>query len=103
MTTQVERFKYNAGVSGTVTVPSGRAVTGITAHASASGASMTIAAQGADTAADPTGDSIPIPAGASISLGVPVIEQNDEQLGPGTVIVFTGTDSYLIVYRLVRA
>lgn len=103
MSTQIERFKYNAGASGTVTVPHGRCITGVTAHATGSGATLTIAAQGESTDADSTGDAIPIPAGTSISFGVPVIEENIDQLGPGTVLTFTGTDSYFIVYRQVKA
>lgn len=102
MTTQIERFKYNAGASGTVTVPAGRAVTGVTAHATGSGATLTIAAKGDNTPADSTGDSIPIPAGTSISFGVPVIEEDVDQLGPGTVFTFTGTDSYLVIYRQIK-
>lgn len=103
MSTNVERFKYNAGASGTVTVPEGCCVAGLAVHATGAGATFTIAAQGVDTDQSPAGDAVPVPAGSALAFGAPVIEVNLQLLGPGTQFVFTGTDSYFIVYRLLRA
>jgi hypothetical protein len=76
---------YSAGVSGTYTVPANAYATGITCHATTVG-SLSIN----------SGDAIPIPAGAAFSMSPPLLGTNF-QLGPGSTIVFTGTDSYVVV------
>ncbi len=94
-------FDYAAGASGTVTVPAGRYVTGIACHATSAG-TLTILAQGEETSAGTTGASIPLPAGVGLSLGAPVIRGDINELGPGSVFTFVGTDMYLLAYTRVR-
>lgn len=90
-------FLYAAGTAGAYTVPSGAFVTGITAHATGSGAYLTIAVQAVGQATDAgTGPQVPIPAGVGIELGRPVLLGSVQELGPGTVITTSGTDSYLV-------
>ena len=72
-------WNYIAGVSGTVSVPSGMRVIGITAHASVSGASLTING----------GNSFPIISGCAIA-----ISPAGNVIAP--TIVFTNTDAYFI-------
>jgi hypothetical protein len=84
------QFSYQAGSSGTVTVPAGVFVTAIAVHATSAG-SFTITPKGPGTVAPATaGASVPIPAGVGFSL------EFLGELGPGTVIVFTGTDMYFV-------
>jgi hypothetical protein len=73
---ELDRFMYDAGASGNVTVPSGRYVRGVLCHAAAatSNATLTITPQGEDTAAGLAGPPIPIPGGTAISFGVPVLD-----------------------------
>jgi hypothetical protein len=74
----VGAWSYHSGVSGTLVVPAGQRVLGISAHATAAG-SMVING----------GSSIPIPAGASFNL-----EPNGNLVAP--TVVFTGTDAYFV-------
>ena len=90
------RFSYLAGTAGTATVPAGYFVTGIAAHATNSGASFTIAPQGPDTSAGVAGPSIPVPAGVGFGLGKPTLLGQQDEMGDGTVIVFTGTDMHFV-------
>ena len=78
-------FLYNAGVAGTYTVPANNYVTGVTCHAT-----------GAATLSINGGDPIPIPAGAAFSMCEPLIGTNN-QLPGGSTLVFTGTDSYVVL------
>jgi hypothetical protein len=96
--TMASRFSYDAGASGTVTVPAGKKVVGIACHASGAG-SFTIAPTGPNDAAAVTGASIPLPAGTSFSIGRPVLDGDQNEVGPGSVIIFTGTDSYFVAYE----
>lgn len=88
------QFSYNGGTSGTVTVLTGKMITLISCY-SAAGGTLTIAPGGANQVAPPTaGDSITIPAGVPWSREWPM----GGPLGPATVLVFTGTDSYYVEY-----
>ena len=84
-------FLYHASAATAVTVPTGYVVTGIAAHATGSGAYFTIAPNGASA-----GDEIPVPAGSGIAIGCPVLLGNAGELGAGTVITPSGTDSFLV-------
>ena len=85
-------YSYDAGTSGTVTVPAGCKVTLITA-ASTAGGTITITPKGANQTGT-AGAAIPVPAGGSWSrdwmMGGP--------LGPGTIIAFATTVSYYVEY-----
>jgi hypothetical protein len=83
-------ISYDTGSAGTVTVPSGKSVLMITCHATTAG-TLTITPKGAGQTGT-AGGAIPIPAGAALTfemLGA---------IGEGTVLVFSGTDSYLVTY-----
>ena len=91
---------YLAGTNGTVTVPQGKRVTGMTCL-SIGGGSFTITIGGPNTAAPAApGPPVPIPAGVSFSLP-PLFSLG--QLGPGTIFTFTSTDSYFISLGALRA
>jgi hypothetical protein len=97
------RFTYASGVSGAYTVPAGQYVTGFAAHATGSGAYCTVAAQGPDTSAGVAGSQIPIPAGSSLQVTVPQVTPSgagntggQDIIGDGSVLAFSGTDSYLV-------
>jgi hypothetical protein len=89
-------FVYFSGTAGTVTVPSGSYVTGLSCHATGSGASLTITPDGPNIPTPTAGSAIPIPAGAAYSLSRPVIAGNANELGAGSVFVFAGTDAYIV-------
>lgn len=93
------RFSYDAGISGAVTVPNGKQVIGITCL-SVAGGSLTIAPGGANHPNPPVaGASIPLPANASFDLSW---AGGLTQLGGGTVITFTSTDSYFVAYAQMK-
>ena len=94
------RFSYDAGVSGTVTVPAGKQVIGGMVMAPGGG-SFTIAPGGANHP-NPVvaGPSIPLPAGSSFDLA---IFASATQLGGGTTFVFSGTASYMVMYAQHKA
>lgn len=71
-------WSYYAGTSGTVNVAAGRRVIGIAAHATSAG-SLTING----------GETIPLPAGASIAIA-----PQGNLVAPTVILV--GTDSYFI-------
>jgi hypothetical protein len=71
-------WAYHAGASGTLTLGGSERVIGIGAHATAA---ATVTING--------GDSIPVPAGISVSI-------NPTGNLVGAVIVFSGTDSYFV-------
>ena len=75
---EIGTWKYYAGVAGTVTVGAGERVIGIAAHASVVG---TVTING--------GPTITIP--VNVSVG---IEPDGNLVAP--VIVFTGTDTYIV-------
>lgn len=85
------QVSFDAGTSGTVTVPSGRVLTRIVVHASGLGATMTITPAGANQ----TGVA---------SAAMPVIQDDWlhlgflGELGGGSTVAFVGTDSYLLQY-----
>ena len=87
---------YTAGTSGAYTVPAGAFVSGITAHATGSGAYLTISVQAVGQADAGTGSQIPIPPGVGFEIGRPVLTGSVLELGPGTVVTTSGTDSYAI-------
>lgn len=88
-------FGYYAGSSGTVTIPAHVYITGIGCHATTAGTlAMTLVGPWSDGGASP---SIPIPAGVGWSAPPEIIGALNS-LGPGSVITFTGTDSYTITY-----
>ena len=91
----VDTFTYLSGTSGTVTVPAGTYVTGVGAYATTAG-TLVITPNGQGVTAPVAGPSIPIPAGVGWSMLVPVLIRAPQELGAGTIFVFTGTTSYTI-------
>lgn len=85
------QFSYDAGTSGTVTVPAGVVVTSIGCHISGGGASLTIQPSGAGQTGT-AGPPIPLPAAGWFGL------KSMGELGTGTIFTFTGTDSYFVFY-----
>ena len=109
--TIVDPLVFATGVSGTYTVPRGYVV-GLSAIASATadggldsggvGATVTITPNGPNITdgAAVTQPPILIPAGYNWSVGRPVIQGNENEMGKGTVIVFYGTQTYTVVMSL---
>ena len=95
-TLAASQFSYSAGTAASVTVAAGKQVTGIACHASGSGATLTIT-PGGPNQAPVAGDAIPIPPTGWFSI------RFMGELGPGTVLAFSGTDSYLVTYAKLRA
>lgn len=94
------RYSHAAGASGTVTVPAGSNVTSVSCH-STGGGTLTITPGGANqTGVAQT--AIPIPAGSDWFVIPPHVVALG-QLGGGTVLVFTGTDSYIVTYATFRS
>lgn len=89
-------FFYATGISGTYTVPAGAYVTAITCHASASSATLTLTPSGPGVTSPEAGQPIAIPVGGALTLARPILQGNASELGAGSVIVFTNTDTYLV-------
>jgi hypothetical protein len=87
---------YAAGTAGTVTVAAGSYVTGVSCHATGAGATLTITPNGPGVADAAAGAAIPIPAGGAYSLARPVLVGNSQELGTGSIFVFSGTDAYVV-------
>lgn len=93
------QFSYDAGAAASVTVPAGCFVTRVICRSSAGG-TLTITAKGPNQAAPAVaGTAIPIIANAPPFqldglLGI---------LGPGSILLFTTTDSYYVEYVKMRA
>ena len=81
-TLAASRWSYSAGESGTVVVPPGCVATGVFCQGGTFGATMTI----------DDGDEVPLPLGSALAFRL------FGELGPGTVIVFENTASYVITY-----
>ena len=92
-------FDYLAGTSGTVTVPANFFVTGIQAHASVAGASLTVTPVGADGGGGIALAAIPIASGSTLALGGPAILGHADEIGPTSSMVFASTDSFLVTLR----
>ena len=90
------RFFYAAGTSGTVTVAAGSYVTGISCHATGSGATLTITPSGPDVTSPVAGPAIPIPQNGALSLSKPLLTGNSDELGTGSTLVFSSTDAYIV-------
>lgn len=86
------RFTYDAGTSGSVTVPAGKSVTRVACIATAGGATLTITPGGANQTGV-AGAAIPVPVEGGW-FGLAMLGE----LGPGTVFAFSGTASYLVTY-----
>lgn len=87
------QFSYSGGTAATVTVPATvTCVVRITCY-SAAGGTLTITPKGANQTGT-AGDAITIPAGVPFAIAWP----NGGPLGPGTVLVFSGTSSYYVEY-----
>jgi hypothetical protein len=91
-------FFYTAGTAGTVTVSAGSYVTGLSAHATGGGATLTITPSGPQVTSPAAGPGIPIPAGGAYSLSRPVLVGNSNELGTGSTLVFAGTDAYIVTF-----
>lgn len=87
---------YTSGTAATYTVPAGAYVTGLTAHATGAGAYLTIEPEGLGVIDASVGSQIPIPPGVGFELGRPVLVGSLYELGPGSVLTFSGTDSYAV-------
>jgi hypothetical protein len=128
-TPAADSFTYAAGTAGTYIVPAGFAATSVWAHNTSGGGTLTIAPSGprelsacaafdagiydagpdADAAAPSwwgdagtclaAGASIVIPAASDYELAIPTISGGPDELGDGTVFVFTGTDSYVVTLQ----
>lgn len=86
------RFSYDAGASGTVTVPAGVVVTRVACIATAGGATLQITPGGANQTGA-AGATIPVPVEGGW-FGMSMLGE----LGAGTVFTFTGTASYVVTY-----
>lgn len=91
-TLATSKFSYDAGASGTVTVPAGKAVTRFAAIATTDGATLTITPGGAGQSGV-AGAAMPIPV-AGGWFGLSMLGE----LGAGSVLAFSGTASYLVTY-----
>jgi hypothetical protein len=90
------QFFYAAGSSGTYTVPAGSYVTGVSCHATGGGATLTMTPNGPGVVSPVAGPSVPIPAGAALSLTRPLLQGNSQEFGTGSVFVFANTDAYIL-------
>jgi hypothetical protein len=111
VSTIVDPMVLATGISGSYTVPRGY-VTSISAVASSGLADAGIDAGGYGTITiTPNGPGvtdgsavvqppIPIPAGYTYTVSRPVIQGSANELGVGTVIVFTNTQSYIVTMSL---
>jgi hypothetical protein len=120
--TVADPYSYASGTSGTYTVPAGYYVTSWWAHNTTSGGTVTITATspnwlgacydaGVIDAGDGgvivldggpcvgPGTTITIPAGTQYQQTVPTLVGVPDELGSGTVFVFTSTDSYVVTLR----
>jgi hypothetical protein len=95
-TAGTDAFSYAAGTAGTYTVPAGTYVTSLTAHATGSGATLTMTPSGPNVTSPVAGPAIAIPAGAAYALNRPVLSGQANELGAGTTLVFAETDSYVV-------
>lgn len=90
---------YYAGTSGgTVTVPAGAYVTLLTATGNSDGgiATITVTPNGVGYPSIDAGPPITILAGSGFSWGRGVLIGSLSELGPGTVIAFSGTATYFV-------
>jgi hypothetical protein len=109
-TTVVDPLVFATGVSGTYIVPRGyvvgfSAVASTTADAGVDGgtggyATVTITPSGPNVGTPVAQPPIYIPAGLNYSTGRPVIQGNTNELGVGSIFVFSGTSTYTIVMSL---
>mgnify|MGYP001443614092 CR=1 FL=1 len=86
------QYSYSTGTAGTVTVGAGLSVVAFTCY-SAAGGTLTITPNGPNQTGS-AGGAIVIPAGAPFSREWPL----GGPLGPGTVLAFSGTDSYYVEF-----
>lgn len=86
------QFSYATGSSGTVTVPVGCWVSAFSC-VSSSGGTLTITPKGPNQTTS-AGSAITIPAGSPFSRDWPF----GGPLGPGSLLAFTGTDSYYVEF-----
>lgn len=90
----IGKLSYSAGASGTVTVTAGKSVIGVSCISTSAPGTLTIAIGGPNQPSSPSaGDAIPVPVGAGFSIDLPGILA---QMGPGTVLTFANTDSYVV-------
>jgi hypothetical protein len=87
------KFSAANGTAGTVTVPSGAFVTALTCYSSAGG-TVALTVSGPGQASSPSTYTITIPAGTPFSREWPL----GSNIGGGSTIVFTSTDSYYVEY-----
>lgn len=92
------RYAYATGASGTVTVPNGSLVIGLSCMSVNQAGTLTIAPGGANQTGA-VGGAIPIP---QTGAYVQPIQAGLMQLGGGTVFVFAGTDSYVVEYAILK-
>jgi hypothetical protein len=117
-----DTFSQAAGTAGTYTVPTGFFVTSWWAHNTVGGATVVITPTGAreysacvdagcttteagttctsvSTPCASPGPTLTIPAATGHGDAVPVLLGGPDELGEGTVFVFSGTDSYVLTLR----
>ncbi len=96
------QFGYDAGTSGTVTVPTGCYVRSVRAIGG-TGATLTITPAGPNTVSGSNKiggqGAIPIPAGATGWFELDMLAE----LGPGSTLAFASTSSYFVQYAKFKA
>lgn len=89
------RYSHDAGAAGTVNVPAGVQVTSIACFGDAGGGTLTITPGGANQTGTAQ-TAIPIPESEWFQFPSHVLAFG--QLGPGTVLEFASTISYVVTY-----
>ena len=89
-------YFYTAGTSGTYTVPAGSYVTALACYATSGGATLTITPSGPGVTTPVAGPAIPVPTNGGFNLSKPVLVGNSNEMGTGTVLVFSGTSNYFV-------
>lgn len=94
--TLVDRFSLLTGTSGTVTVPAGCYVLGMTATVASGNGTVAITPCGPDIASCTASNVVTVPAANPFSLGPPTLKGGPDEMGDGTTIVFGSTSRYVV-------
>ncbi len=93
------QFDYRTGTSGTVTIPAGATVLAFSAY-SILGGTLTITPDNGAGGAGAEGDDIPLVAGVPWGRDYRSDKHSWPMLRGGTVLAFTGTDTYYVELAL---